>query len=151
MPSKGKTKSFGGCARLADAFKDRGSSNLEVRDELSLEPVHTVYCANVVCLGFLINIFISFFAPFWILNARFIKANFLPWKQSVLVGYDGLCFGLAVVGASIHTGHPKVRIIKLMYIAGDGMEDFMPCLFWLGLARHVILRLKYVPAQAGNT
>lgn len=91
--------------------------------------MHTVYCANVVCLGFLINIFISFFAPFWILNAHFIKANFLPWKQSVLVGYDGLCFGLAVVGASIHTGHPKVRIIKLMYIEGDGMEDFMPCLF----------------------
>lgn len=44
------------------------------------------------------------------------------------MGYDGLCFGLAVVGASIHTGYPKVRIIKLMYIEGDGMENFMPCL-----------------------
>lgn len=62
------------------------------------------------------------------MNAHFIMANFLPWKQSVLVGYDGLCFGLAVVDASIHTGCAKVRIIKFMCTEGDGMEDFMSCL-----------------------
>lgn len=91
-----------------------------MRDDLSLEPAHAVYCANGH-LGYVINIFISFFLSFWILNACLIKANFLSWKQSVLVGNDGL-------DASIHRGYAKVRMIQPMYIKGGGVEDFMPCL-----------------------
>jgi len=68
--------SFIHCVRswLTDAFKDKRAHTFGARGELSSEPTHTVDCANIVDMGFLIHILISF-SPFWILNMYFITAD----------------------------------------------------------------------------
>lgn len=139
------------CAKswLADVFKDKGAWTLEARDELPSEPTHTVYCANVVDFSYPIHTFIAFF-PFWILNVCFIRAIQLSWKQSILAGNDGLRCRLAVVDAPVHMGYPKFRRIELIFIVGDEYWQFYALLFWQRLAWHVVLGLKYIPAQAGN-